>query len=75
MGHLKVRCLWAKAKVQSNYKELFGFGPWLKAEASSKRTSWWVEFIADSNQSSDEEDEGRKEAVAQEQEEHRIHAL
>jgi len=64
LGHLKARCLWADAEVQSNYKEPFGFGPWLKAEASSKRTSRWVEFIADSNQSSDEEDEGRKEAIA-----------
>nr|POF11036.1 hypothetical protein CFP56_13553 [Quercus suber] len=51
-------------EVQLNLKEPFGFGPWLKAKSSSKRTSRWVEFIADSTQSNDEEDEGRKEAVA-----------
>nr|POE65786.1 hypothetical protein CFP56_38256 [Quercus suber] len=69
LGHLKARCLWADAEVQSNSKEPFGFGPWLKAEAASNRTSRWVEFIAGSNQACDEEDMGRKESVSQEQEE------
>ena len=64
LGHLKARCPWADVEVQLNLKESFGFEPWLKAESSSKRTSQWVEFIADSTQSNDEEDEGRKEAIA-----------
>ena len=68
MSHLKERCPWAYVEVQLNLKEPFGFGPWLKAESSSKITSQWVEFIANITQSNDEEDEGRKELVAQEQE-------
>nr|POE94975.1 uncharacterized protein CFP56_51131 [Quercus suber] len=75
LGHLKARCLWADAEVQSNSKEPFGFGPWLKAEAASNRASRWVEFIAGSNQACDEEDMGRKESVSQEQEESGVHAL
>ncbi|KAL0009348.1 hypothetical protein SO802_010850 [Lithocarpus litseifolius] len=62
-------------EVQSKSKEPFGFGPWLKAEAASSRASRWVEFIVDSNQASDEEDVGRKESVAQEQEESSMHLL
>ncbi|XP_030955941.1 uncharacterized protein LOC115978054 [Quercus lobata] len=75
LGHLKARCIWADAEVQSNSKEPFGFGPWLKAEAASNRASRWVEFIADNNQACEEVDVGRKESVSQEQEESRVHAL
>ena len=50
--------------MQSNSKEPFGFGPWLKAEAASNRASRWVEFIAGSNQACEEEDVGRKESVS-----------
>ena len=64
MGHLKARCLWADVEVQSNSKEPFGFGPWIKAEAASIRASRWVEFIADSNQTCEEEDVGREESVS-----------
>ncbi|XP_030970768.1 uncharacterized protein LOC115991172 [Quercus lobata] len=75
LGHLKARCLWADAEVKSNSKDPFGFGPWLKAEAASNRASRWVEFIADSNQASEEDDVRRKEAGIQEQEESRVYAL
>ena len=75
LGHLKARCPWADVEVQLKLKEPFGFEPWLKAESSSKRTSQCVEFIADSTQSNDEEDDGRKEVVVQEQEKCREHAL
>ena len=74
LGHLKARCIWADAEVQLNSKEPFGFGPWLKAEAASNRASRWVEFIADNNQTYEEEDVGREESVSQEQEESRVHA-
>ena len=62
VGSFKSKMPLADAEVKSNSKEPFGFGPWLKAEAASNRASRWVEFIADSNQASEEDDVRRKEA-------------
>ena len=74
VGSFKSKMPLADAEVKSNSKEPFGFGPWLKAEAASNRASRWVEFIADNNQTYEEEDVGREESVSQEQEESRVHA-
>ena len=77
MGHLKARCSWADHSVkQLNLKEPFGFGPWMKAETINKRTTQWVELLAESDQSKDEEEEEERGRQLQlELDVHREHAL
>ena len=48
LGHLKARCPRTESTTtNSNGKEPYGFGPWMKAESVGKRTTRWVEFLAD----------------------------
>ncbi|KAK7842014.1 hypothetical protein CFP56_014426 [Quercus suber] len=57
LGHLKARCSWADhSGKQLNPKEPFGFGPWMKAENMSRRSTRWVEFLHEADQSGDEEE-------------------
>jgi len=44
---------------QLNLKEPLGFGPWMKAETMNKRTTWWVKFLDETDQTKDEEEEER----------------
>ncbi|KAK9988625.1 hypothetical protein SO802_028864 [Lithocarpus litseifolius] len=46
---------------QSNLKEPFGFGPWMKVEAMNKRTTRWVEFLAEIDQINNEKKKKKKE--------------
>lgn len=74
-GHLKARCSWADHFVkQLNLKEPFGFGHWMKAETMNKRTTRWVEFLAESDQSKDEEEEERGRQLQLELDVRREHA-
>lgn len=46
LGHLKAKCPRIKSiATNSNEKEPYGFGPWMKAETVGKRTTRWVEFL------------------------------
>ncbi|KAK7832799.1 uncharacterized protein CFP56_026224 [Quercus suber] len=57
LGHLKARCSWVDhSGKQLNPKEPFGFGPWMKAENMSRRSTRWVEFLHEADQSRDEEE-------------------
>lgn len=59
---------------QLNLKEPFGFGHWMKAETMNKRTTRWVEFLAESDQSKDEEEEERGRQLQLELDVRREHA-
>ncbi|KAF3950817.1 hypothetical protein CMV_023477 [Castanea mollissima] len=48
LGHLKARCLEVNhIDVQVSSKEPYGFGHWMKVEPFGKRTTSWVEFMAE----------------------------
>ncbi|XP_050278122.1 uncharacterized protein LOC126719632 [Quercus robur] len=52
LGHLKARCPRTESTARnSDGKEPYGFGPWMKAENVGKRTTRWVEFLADIDKS------------------------
>ena len=57
-GIYKIDVPWVDHSVkQLNLKEPFEFGPWMKAETMNKRSTRWVEFLAETDQSIDDQEE------------------
>ena len=60
LGHLKARCSTSNPSFeQQSRQEPYRFGPWMKAESTSKRTTRWVEFMVELAQSAKESDDGQ----------------